>query len=191
MITTPTPALLVIDVQQGMDAPRMGTRNNPAAERRIVELLASWREARRPVIHVQHLSHDPDSPLHPDAPGHALKREVGPIEDEPLFPKTTNSAFLSTPLEVHLHREGITSLVLVGLTTDHCVSSTARSGSDLGFDVTIVEDATATFERKGPDGVRFPAEQVHRVALSSLYGEFAQVRSTDALLAHHGGGADA
>jgi len=47
----------------------------------------------------------------------------------------------------------------------------------------IVEDATATFERTGPDGVRYPAEQMHRVALASLHGEFAQVRSAREVLA--------
>ncbi len=76
-------ALLVIDVQQGLDDPRFGERNNPDAEKRIADLLAAWRASDRPVIHVQHLSLEPQSPLREDRPGHALKVEVTPKPDEP------------------------------------------------------------------------------------------------------------
>jgi nicotinamidase-related amidase len=176
-------ALLLIDVQQGMDHPRWGARNNPDAERRIGALLAAWRQAKWPVIHVQHMSQEADSPLRADARGNAFKVEAMPHDGEPVFQKTVNSAFIGTPLEAHLHREGIHALVMVGLTTDHCVSTTVRMAGNLGFDVVVVEDATATFERTGPDGVRYPAEQMHRLSLASLHGEFAQVQSADDVLA--------
>jgi hypothetical protein len=47
----------------------------------------------------------------------------------------------------------------------------------------VVEDATATFERTGPDGVRYSADQMHRLALASLHGEFAQVQTAEDVLA--------
>ena len=100
-----------------------------------------------------------------------------------MFRKTVNSAFIGTALEAHLHREGIRSLVIAGLITDHCVSTTARMAGNLGFDVVVVADATATFERTGPDGVHHTAEQMHRSALASLHGEFAQVRFAGDVLA--------
>jgi nicotinamidase-related amidase len=176
-------ALLVIDVQQGLDDPRLGARNNPDAEQRITELLAAWRASRRPVIHVQHLSLEPHSPLREDRPGHAFKVEALPKTGEAVFRKHVNSAFIGTDLEAHLRANGIEKLVVVGLTTDHCVSSTVRMAENLGFNVTVVGDATASFERRGPDGTLYSADLVHGVALATLNGEFATVRNARDILA--------
>ena len=172
------PALLLIDVQRGFDEPHWGARNNPQAEQRIAELLAAWRKASWPVIHVQHMSTEPDSPLRPDRAGNAFKPEAMPRPGEPVFQKSVNSAFIGTRLESYLREGKISRLVVAGLTTDHCVSTTVRMAGNLGFDVILVDDATATNDRSGPDGVVYPAEQVHRLALASLHGEFARVRST-------------
>jgi nicotinamidase-related amidase len=176
-------ALLLIDVQQGLDHPQYGSRNNLHAEQRIAELLAAWRASGRPVIHVQHLSLEPGSQLRADRPGHAIKPEASPVDGEPVFQKHVNSAFIGTELDAFLRAKGIESLVVVGLTTDHCVSTTVRMAGNLGFDVTVVEDATATFERVGPDGTHYSADVIHRVELASLEGEFATVRSTGEILA--------
>lgn len=190
MTPVSAPALLLIDVQQGFDDPKWGARNNPHAEARIAELLAAWREAGGPVIHVQHMSVTPGSPLRPESPGNAIKEEAAPLEGEPLFRKQVNSAFIGTGLEAYLREHGIGALAIVGLTTDHCVSTTARMAANLGFDVTVVEDATATFARTGPDGVHYSADQMHRLALASLHGEFARVRSAEETLALVNGPAD-
>jgi nicotinamidase-related amidase/uncharacterized protein YdhG (YjbR/CyaY superfamily) len=176
-------ALLLIDVQQGLDHPRWGERNNPDAEHNIAALLAAWRRTRRPVIHVQHMSREPDSPLRPDRPGNAFKPEAIPQPGEPVFQKSVNSAFIGTTLEAHLRTHRIDTVVVVGITTNHCVSSTVRMAANLGFTVVVVSDGTATFERTGPDGDHHSAEQMHRVALASLHGEFATVRRTTEVLA--------
>ena len=179
-------ALLLVDVQQGLDDPRYGVRNNPDAERRIADLLAAWRVTGRPVIHVQHLSLEPQSPLRADVPGHAFKPEAQPMAGEPVFRKHVNSAFIGTDLEAHLRANGIEALVVVGITTDHCVSTTVRMAGNLGFTVIVVEDATATFERRGPDGAHYSADLMHGAALASLHGEFATVRSAQDVLAAAG-----
>ncbi len=183
MHLSPRTALLLIDVQQGLDDPRHGARNNPDAERRIAELLAAWRAAGRPVIHVQHASLEPGSLLREGLPGHAIKPEAMPLPGEPVFRKHANSAFIGTNLEAHLRANGIEELVVVGLTTDHCVSSTVRTGGNLGFTISVVEDATATFERRGPDGTHFSADIMHGAALASLHLEFGIVRSAEEVLA--------
>lgn len=179
-------ALLLIDLQQGLDHPRWGERNNPDAERNIAALLAAWRRTHRPVIHVQHMSQEPDSPLRPERPGNAFKPEATPLPGEPVFRKTVNSAFVGTALEAHLRATGIETIVLVGLTTDHCVSTTARMAANLGFTTIVVSDGTATFERTGPDGDHYGAEQMHRCELASLHDEFATVRRTSEILADIG-----
>jgi nicotinamidase-related amidase len=180
-------ALVLIDVQKGFDEPRWGRRNNPEAERNISILLAAWRQTHRPVIHVQHMSQDPNSPLRADQPGNAFKPEAIPQSGEPTFQKPVNSAFIATALEANLRAQQIQTLVLVGLTTDHCVSTTARMAANLGFTTVVVSDATATFERTGPDGDHHSAEQMHRLALASLHGEFATIRRTEEILAEISG----
>jgi nicotinamidase-related amidase len=177
-----TTALLLIDVQQGFDDPRWGARNNPEAEQNLARLLAAWRTAGAPVIHVQHLSRSPDSPLRPGQPGVELKPEVAPLPGEPVFQKHVNSAFIGTGLEAHLRERGVRRLVIGGITTDHCVSTTTRMAANLGFDAVVVADGTATFARAGHDGRRYEADEVHRLALASLHGEFATVVDTAAVL---------
>ncbi len=174
-------ALLIIDVQQGFDDPKWGQRNNPNAEANIAQLIRLWRKDKRPVIHVQHSSVVPDSPLQPDLPGFEFKPEATPVEGEPVFRKTVNSAFIGTKLETYLRSNGIEHVVIVGLTTDHCVSTTTRMAGNLGFKVLLVSDATATFDRKGPDGKLYSAEDIHAVHIASLNGEFCKVITTDSI----------
>ena len=125
---------------------------------------------------------EPHSTLRPELPGNAFKDEAQPLPGEKQFDKTVNSAFIGTGLEAYLREKGIGSLIIVGLTTDHCVSASTRMASDLGFDVTVVADATAAHEHDGHDGVRYSAEQIHNVNLASLNGEFCVVRSTAEIL---------
>ena len=170
--------LLVIDLQLGFDEPRWGRRNNPALEQRASELLRAWRASGRPVVHVRHMSVDPSSPLRPGQGGNAFKPEAAPAPGEAVVQKRVNSAFIGTSLEAHLRCAGSTGVVIVGLTTNHCVSTTARMAGNLGFATWVVSDATATFDRVGPDGVEHRAEDVHAMALSDLHGEFATVVDT-------------
>lgn len=183
MTLPPTAALLLIDIQRGLDDPYWGERNNPGFEQNVATLLAAWRRAHRPVIHVQHMSRNPDSPLRPGRPGNAFKPEALPQPGEPVFQKTVNSAFIGTTLEAHLRAQGIDAVVIAGLTTDHCVSTTARMAANLGFTTTVVSDGTATFARTGPDGAQHSAEDMHRLALASLHQEFATIQRTGEVLA--------
>lgn len=181
-LLTDNTALIIIDVQDGLDDPVLGKRSNPDAESNIARLLAAWRVKGRPIYHVQHMSTNPNSPLRPDKPGNAIKRIVAPQGDEPVIQKTVNNAFVGTNLENRLREANIQSVVIVGLTTEHCVSTTVRMASDLGFTTFVVADATASHEHSGYDGTHYPAETIHAVSLVSLQKEFATILKTDQLL---------
>lgn len=176
--------LLIIDVQKGFKDPVWGTRNNPQAEVNIQRLLHLWRETKRPIYHVQHLSKRPNSPLREDYTGSEIQDIVKPLPNEPLIQKNVNSAFIGTDLEERLRNNGYETLIIVGLTTDHCVSTTTRMAANLGFKPYLISDATATFDRVGPDGKHYTAEEIHEINLVSLNNEFATVIDTDTVIKH-------
>ncbi|MGB0499139.1 MAG: cysteine hydrolase family protein [Rubricella sp.] len=178
-------ALLLIDIQQGFDAPVWGARNNPGAEANAAGLLERWRSTGAPVIHIRHVSVEPGSPLTGD--GARFKPEVTPEPGEAIFEKSVNSAFIGTGLQAHLRKEGITALTVAGLTTPHCVSTSVRMAANFGFAVTLVSDACAAFETNADtgfdDGPALDPETIHRTALAHLNGEFATVVPTARALA--------
>ena len=176
------PVLLIIDVQRGLDDPRLGQRNNPQAEENMARLLQRWRQKSWPTVHIRHDSIEPQSPLRPELPGNEYKDAIRPLPGETEFRKSTNSAFVGTGLEAFLRDRELSRLVALGLPTDHCVSATVRSAADLGFDVTLVADACAAFGRDGFDGLHYSGDEIHRVNLVSLDGEFCRLCLTAELL---------
>ncbi|KAL5318694.1 hypothetical protein ACEPPN_013758 [Leptodophora sp. 'Broadleaf-Isolate-01'] len=200
----PRTAFILIDVQQGLTHPTHWgpSRSNPSFERNAESLLASYRklissspcssQPRHKIIHVQHSSLSPTSPLHPSAPGFAFQTFAQPINDEIVIVKTVNSSFIGTNLEEILreHFAGEPGkLYLAGLTTDHCVNTTTRMAGNLKVadgkggeegEVVFVEDATAAW-RKGVGDEWFDAEVVHRVHTESLR-EFATIEKTEGVV---------
>jgi nicotinamidase-related amidase len=174
------PALILIDIQKGFSDIEYwgGERNNPNAEINAANLLEIWREKNLPVYHVKHCSTNLKSLLHESNIGNEFMDIVSPKASEPVITKNVNSAFIGTDLKAQLDKAGITKLVIVGLTTDHCVSTTTRMAGNFGYETYLVSDATATFNKKGVNGQNYPAELIHETALASLNDEFATVVTT-------------
>ena len=176
-------ALLVIDVQKGLDDPLWGrgiTRRPKLISGccLLSGAIMNCLSFIYGIIRLSQIHH-----CRPELPGNEIKDEARPLPGEKQFSKTVNSAFIGTGLEQYLHEQNISSLVIVGLTTDHCVSASTRMAADLGFEVTLVADATAAHERIGYDGVLYSGEEIHKINLVSLDGEFCTVRSTAEVLA--------
>lgn len=178
------PALLLVDIQKGFEdiAYWGGNRNNPQAEENAAKLLEFWRQRELPIFHIKHNSTNPESRLRPGIPGNEFKEIVMPLAQEPIIEKTVNSAFIGTDLKEKLEAQGIQKLVIVGLTTDHCISTTTRMAGNLGFDAYIISDATATFDKVGANGKKYSAELIHETALASLHEEFATELKMEELL---------
>lgn len=175
------PALILIDIQKGFQDVTYwgGDRNNIDAEQKAGELLEIWRTNNLPVFHIQHCSSNPNSILNETNPGNEFQDVVKPLDSETIIKKNVNSAFIGTNLKELIDNAKITNLVIVGLTTDHCVSTTTRMAGNFGYNVYLVSDATATFNKKGINGEEFSAEIIHQTALASLNEEFAKVVSSE------------
>lgn len=176
-------ALVLIDLQQAIDAPYWGPRNNPGAEAVIAGVLAAWRTARRPVFHVRHDSRDPNSAYRPGSPGHAFKPATAPLPGEAVVPKSTCSAFVGTDLQARLGKAAVDTLFVMGVLTQNSLEATVRHAGDLGFAAHVVADGCWAVDKRLRDGRVIPAELVHELSLANLDGEYAAVVEADALLA--------
>ncbi|WP_299443019.1 cysteine hydrolase family protein [uncultured Aquimarina sp.] len=179
-----TPALLLIDVQEGFKDIDYwgGERNNLDAENNIAELLNTWRKNDLPVFHIKHCSTNPVSPLAKGNPGNDFKDFIVPKTSESIVEKNVNSAFIDTDLQEQLRSKNINTVVIVGLTTDHCVSTTTRMAGNFGFNTYLVEDAVATFNKVGANGQKYSAQLIHDTAIASLKDEFATIVQTEDML---------
>ena len=178
------PALILVDIQKGLDEFEYygGNRNNLDAEQKMRQLLDFWRANDLPIFHIKHNSTSSKSPLRPNQIGNEIKDIVKPIGDEPVIEKTVNSGFIGTNLKERLESQNIQKVVIVGLTTDHCISTTTRMAGNFGFETYLISDATATFDKIGTNGKKYPAELVHEIELAALNEEFATVLEAQALL---------
>lgn len=175
-------ALILIDIQMGFDDPKWGARNNPSAEAVAARLLEHWRSLRWPVFHVRHDSTETDSPLRPETSGNEFKEITRPLAGEVIVGKCVNSAFIGTTLNAQMKCAHVDEVFIAGLTTPHCVSTTARMAGNLGYRTYVVSDATAAFEWRAHNGTMLSADDMHFYALAALHGEFATIISSDDLL---------
>ena len=170
--------LLPIDMQQGFDDPDRPRRWNADVDVNGLALLAAWRRAGRPIIHVRHDSVEPGSTFAPGRPGNALRPGFEPQGDEPLVTKSVNSAFIGTDLDLRLKRLGARHVVVFGLVTDMCVSTTVRTGANMGWDMILVPDACDCFDLPDGHGGIIPAEQIQAAHVATLAFEFCRTMST-------------
>lgn len=170
--------LLPIDVQQGFDDPAWPTRWNSNMEANGRALLAHWRAKGAPIIHVRHDSVQPGSVLAPGHWGNAFRDGFAPAPGEPVVSKSVNSAFIGTDLDLRLRRLGAERIVTFGISTDMCVSTTIRTGANMGWKLLLVPDACDCYALPDGRGGTIAARAVHDVHVATLEFEFCEIALT-------------
>lgn len=174
--------LLPIDMQQAFDHKPWPPSWNAQVDQNALAVLKAWRKAKLPIIHVQHNSVVPGSSLAPGHGGNSFRPGFAPIEGEQLVTKSVNAAFIGTDLELRLRRMDVTKIITFGISTDMCVSTTFRMGSNLGFEMTLVEDACNCFDLPDGNGGTIPAKSVHQTHVATLGFEFGKITTSAELV---------
>ncbi len=174
-------ALVIIDVQQSF--PRMPYWREddlPAFRDALLRLDAGSRARGVPVIHVFHVSRGPF------AEDSGLVRALDWLPGEPaaVFHKHTHNAFTDTGLDLWLRRHGVERLIVSGIRTEQCCETTARVGSDIGYAVDFVTEATLTFPMTHPvSGREYVPGEIKAHTELVLAGRFARIATVDEALA--------
>ncbi|MCO1599128.1 isochorismatase family protein [Micromonospora sp. RHAY321] len=190
-------ALVVIDVQESFrQRPIWAYGSNPDLVRQVDRLVAAARERGDLVVWVLHAEPGTGGVFDP-ASGHVrLIEGLAPVDGEPTLVKTAHNAFTTTNLQQLLTQAGVHDLTVCGIRTEQCVETTTRVGSDLGYRMTFVTDATLTFpipHRDVPetatveeilaDPRTLGVEQIVSRTEYALAGRFATIRTVDELTA--------
>lgn len=164
-------ALLVIDIQTLL------VEANPFA---IAECLKVWQEAiavcREKGIEVIYIRHN-DEELITGSRGWAIDKAVAPQAGEKIFDKPYNSAFKETGLQAYLDSQEIEHVIMMGMATNYCVDTTVKVAFELGYHVSVIENATTTFDEED-----MAADQLVKHYKSIWNGRFAQVADLETIL---------
>jgi nicotinamidase-related amidase len=188
-------ALVVIDVQESFrQRPIWAAISNPEIAKQVQRLAETFRARGELVVWVLHNEPGTGGVFDPENGFVRLIDGLAPQPGEPLLHKTSHNAFTTTNLQQLLTHHGIGAVVVCGLRTEQCVETTARVASDLGYEVTVAIDATATNpieHRDAPPGrsvdeiladpltLRVP-EIIARTEYA-LAGRFATIRTVEEL----------
>ena len=178
MTDLPRIVLLPIDVQRGFDDPSWPPRGNREMEANGRALLAHWRAAAAPIIHVRHDSVPEGSSLAAGLWGNDFREGFAPEGEEPVVSKSVNSAFIGTDLDLRLRRLGAEKIVAFGISTDMCVSTTIRTGSNMGWKMVLVADACDCFDLPDGNGGTIPGREIQAAHVATLRAEFCDVVTT-------------
>ncbi|WP_353188605.1 cysteine hydrolase family protein [Pseudomonas sp.] len=176
-------ALIVVDIQNDYFPqgkwPLVGA---DAAADNAARLIAAFREAGNPVVHIRHEFTSEDAPFFtPGSEGAKLHPKVLNRADEPVVLKHFVNSFRETELKSVLDEHGINDLVVVGSMSHMCVDGITRAAADMGYSVTVIHDACASRDLEF-NGLTVPAAHVHAAFMAALGFAYASVVSTDEFL---------
>ncbi len=171
-------AFLIVDIQRDYFPGGRNPLVEPdAAADAAARVLASFRQAGEPIVHLQHVWDADDAAFFkPGTPGVEIDPRVAPAEGEPLLQKAEPNGFLGTALEQTLRDRGVDQLVVAGMMSSMCVDATVRAAADLGFAVTVVHDACAALDLAFA-GNTIPGRSVHGAFMAALGSSYATLVS--------------
>jgi nicotinamidase-related amidase len=177
-------ALLLVDIQnEYFESGAMVLEGSAEAAIQARNLLTCFRYNHLPAVFIQHVAASADAPsFNPGSPGVALYSGIRPLPGEPVITKHHPNSFRETRLLDVLQGYKVELLVICGMMTHMCIDATTRAAADLGFRCIIAADACATRDLAFDD-VTVSAANVQRTALAALNGTYAEVTTTEAIVA--------
>lgn len=172
-------ALILIDIQNDyFEGGRMTLPDIKAAAENASHLLTDFRQRGAPLFHIRHINSSAQAAFfRPDTKGSEIHPSVAPLPSETVIIKSRPSAFVSTDLADRLQAAKITKLVICGAMSQMCVDATTRAAVDMGFTVTVAEDACAA-ANVSFGGTDVPAAQVHASIMAPLAAAYAKISRT-------------
>ncbi|HEV8272257.1 MAG TPA: cysteine hydrolase family protein [Chitinophagaceae bacterium] len=172
-------ALVIIDIQNDyFPAGKYELVNSVEASLKAKDLLEHFRQRNLPVAHIRHLSVRPGSTYFiPGTEGAEIHANVQPLQNEKIVTKNFPNGFRETDLHDYLQEQQIEHMVICGMMSHMCIDSTARAGRDLGYRITIAEDACTTkdlfFQKQ-----KIPAQQIHQAFMAGLSYYYAEIKTS-------------
>ena len=181
-VNRPSRALLVIDAQASFAARPVWHEVDHAAYLAAQNrLIAGFLAAGQPVVRVLHV--DPDGVF---SRASGLVRPLDGLCDYApalQFEKHAHSAFAGTPLQAWLIQHGIGAITVSGIRSEQCCETTTRDGSDRGFAVDYVTEATLSFPFAHRSGRMYSLAEIRERCELVLDGRFARICTVDEALA--------
>jgi nicotinamidase-related amidase len=162
-------ALILIDIQNDyFVGGAMTVQGATQAANNALKLLQFFRQKTLPVIHIQHETVIPEQGfMLPNTKGQQIHRSVVPLNNEVCITKNYPNSFWKTNLNECLQEQNIGEVVLAGMMTHMCVSTTARAAMERGYNVTVIQEACATRALE-LNGIEISADTVHKTALAEI-----------------------
>jgi len=174
--------LVLIDLQNEYLAGPIALPDANAAIASAARLLERARKSGTQILHIAHKGR-PGGLFDRAAERGAIVAALAPLANEPVVEKELPNAFAGTDLQARLAATGRKNIILAGLMTHMCVSSTARAGLDLGYRITVDANSCATRDLPDGRGGTIAAATIHEVALAELSDRFAIIaRGANALV---------
>lgn len=181
-------ALIVVDIQNEYYAGKdfrgqMVIPDGDKVLKNSQKLVSYAHQKGMPVYFVRHIA-PKDSPLFAEGSIYAkFHQDLQPSARDAIITKATPSSFVGTDLDAQLKKKGIKKVIVIGLMTHMCISSTARDAVPLGYNAIIPEDATATRDLDDGQGGVVDHKALQRAALAGVADVFAEIMTTKDVMA--------